>query len=181
MVRVMLMLLCCWTASAAQGKAIVDIGSDWRYYDKPELVNPSWYKAQFDDSHWPVGRAQFGYGEGDEVTVTSYGDKADAKPIAQFYRQHFTVDTQATEALTLNLLVDDGAIIYINGQEAYRANLPQAYHAEVNATATFIEHVWLSVPLDPALLKLGNNVIAVAVHQLSPRSTDISFDLGLHY
>ena len=65
--------------------------------------------------------------------------------------------------------------------EAYRANLPAQYHVSAQASGTFIEHVWLSVPLDARLVKQGENVIAVAVHQLSATSTDISFDLGLFY
>lgn len=183
MKRVVLFLLLfgAWQSVAAKESPLVNIGSEWRYFDGSQAPYSQWNTVDFDDSDWSIGKAQFGYGEGDEVTETSFGEQANAKPIAQFFRHYFIVDSLPSEPLTLNLLVDDGAIIFINGQEAYRANLPAQYHVSAQATGTFIEHVWLSVPLDARLVKLGENVIAVAVHQLSPSSTDISFDLGLFY
>ena len=41
------------------------------------------------------------------------------------------------------------------------------------------ENAWQESPIDPARLVAGTNVIAVEVHQQSPSSTDISFDLEL--
>ena len=41
------------------------------------------------------------------------------------------------------------------------------------------ESAWLQAPVDPSLLVAGTNVIAVEIHQQSPTSTDISFDLEL--
>ena len=41
------------------------------------------------------------------------------------------------------------------------------------------ESAWLQAPVDPSLLVAGTNVIAVEMHQQSPSSTDVSFDLEL--
>ena len=46
----------------------------------------------------------------------------------------------------------------------------------INGTA---ESAWIESPIDPALLVSGTNVIAVELHQQSPSSSDISFDLEL--
>ena len=41
------------------------------------------------------------------------------------------------------------------------------------------EHRWNPKAVNPALLKKGKNTIAVEVHQASPTSSDLSFDLRL--
>jgi hypothetical protein len=41
------------------------------------------------------------------------------------------------------------------------------------------ESAWLEAPVDPALLVAGTNIIAVELHQQSPTSSDISFNLEL--
>ena len=46
----------------------------------------------------------------------------------------------------------------------------------INGTA---ESAWMESPVDPSLLVSGTNMIAVEIHQQSPSSTDISFDLEL--
>ena len=81
------------------------------------------------------------------------------------------------------MLIDDGAAVYLNGQEVLRANLPEGpllprtlANAEVTGT---LETAWRRVDLDPALLVEGRNVIAVEVHQATDSSDDLGFGLAL--
>jgi hypothetical protein len=45
----------------------------------------------FDDSTWSNGVAQFGYGNGDEKTVVSYGGNANNKYVTTYFRKQFVV------------------------------------------------------------------------------------------
>jgi len=79
----------------------------------------------FDDSAWASGPAQLGYNGGHEATVVSYGGNASSKYITTYFRRHF--DMGAPSTLT-NLFVsvqrDDGVVVYVNGNEVFRDNMP---------------------------------------------------------
>jgi hypothetical protein len=52
---------------------LVAAGSDWNYLDDGSNQGTAWRISSFDDSSWSNAEAQFGYGEGDERTLVSYG------------------------------------------------------------------------------------------------------------
>jgi hypothetical protein len=83
----------------------------------------------------------------------------------------------------LNLLRDDGAVIYLNGKEVHRENMPSGAISSSTTASSAIgggdESAYFTTALDPADLVEGNNVIAVEIHQSSGGSTDLSFDLEL--
>ena len=89
----------------------------------------------------------------------------------------------ALAALTVRYVRDDGAVIYLNGVEVVRSNMPAGTIGYTTRATTAIsgagESAWLQAPIDPALLVAGTNVIAVEIHQQSPSSSDVSFDLEL--
>src|SRR5204863_4829499 len=97
----------------------------------------------------------------------------------------FTVsDPLVVTNFAVRLLRDDGGVVYLNGVEVFRSNMP-------TNTITFTTLASGSVPpgdettnfyanaLDPLLLQAGSNVLAVEIHQSSPISSDISFELEL--
>lgn len=164
----------------AHGFELIAPGSQWRYYDREPALPKSWYLAEFDDSQWSMNRAQFGYGEEDENTVTNYGADKDNKYPVQYFRTRFVqLEAPIKSHLVLRLLVDDGARVYLNGVKIYQVNLSSAGGASQFATNSLIEHVWIEVPLENVNLIQGENTLAVSVHQLSPTSSDLSFDLAL--
>src|SRR5439155_3040044 len=77
----------------------------------------------------------------------------------------------------------DGAVVYLNGTEVYRNNMPTgaiAYNTLASATVGGTdESFWYITPAAMPLLRTGNNVIAVEIHQSDVTSSDISFDLQL--
>jgi hypothetical protein len=85
--------------------------------------------------------------------------------------------------LVLNLLRDDGAVVYLNGVELTRSNMPTgvvtpSVWASV-AISGAAETTYYSYTLPTTLLLNGTNVIAVEVHQANPTSSDVRFDLEL--
>ena len=163
---------------------LLPAGSNWRYLDNGTNQGTAWRANTFIDSTWKVGQAQLGYGDGDEATVVSYGRSASKKYITTYFRQAFTVSDPAQfSKVDVSLLRDDGAVVYLNGVEVFRSNMPSgtigyktlASTAVVNAA----ESTWYGCAISPGVLVAGTNVITVEVHQNAANSPDLSFDLKL--
>jgi hypothetical protein len=118
-----------WLAlvSAHSQNPIIPSGSDWKYWDQGNRSDQTWRATEFDDSNWLTGPAQLGYGDGDEQTVIGYGPDPAAKFVTSYFRRTFTVtDPDAFPELQLDVLRDDGAVVYLNGTEVFRTNMPSS-------------------------------------------------------
>ncbi len=159
---------------------LVKAGSDWKYLDDGSDAGDAWISTGFDDASWRSGPAQLGYGDGDEATVIGFGPNTNTKYPTTYFRHTFVVeDPVQVKSLTLELLRDDGAIVHLNGREAFRVTMPPGPVTYQTFAATASEYNWEQASLDPLLLVSGKNVIAVEIHQGNARSSDISFDLAL--
>lgn len=161
----------------------IESGATWRYHDKGASLGSEWRNRSFDDSSWKKGKSQLGYGEGDEATKIKKGPRGD-RHITSYFRRVFAVyDTAAVSTLELELLRDDGAVVYLNGTEVVRSNMPGGpIDSETRASKLAklpAEQNWLRYSIDPALLVAGDNVLAVEIHQKGPKSADHSFDARL--
>ncbi|HUR28269.1 MAG TPA: hypothetical protein VM509_08775, partial [Planctomycetota bacterium] len=160
-------------------------GSTWKYRDNGVDLGTSWRNASFNDSSWSSGPAQLGYGDGDEQTVVSYGPSASNKYITTYFRKQFTVANPALyQSLSVHLLRDDGAAVYVNGVEIVRSNLvanaPVVFNSFAPvAVANSDEDRFFPFYAPSSMLVAGTNVIAVEIHQNSVTSSDISLDLEL--
>ena len=100
-------------------------GSNWKYSDQGIALPPNWKNPQFDDSSWPVGQAQLGYGGDGEKTTIGTGPHPTLKAMTAYFRTTFHVDQPEQHSrLVFRLLRDDGAIVYLNGREIARDNMP---------------------------------------------------------
>lgn len=170
--------------AGAQSSVLVSAGSTWRYLDDGSNQGTAWRANGFADGTWASGNAQLGYGDGDEATVVKYGGNAAAKQITTYFRRTFSVsDPTLYSSLTLRILRDDGAVVYLNGSEVFRTNMPAGTIGHTTLASSAIagadESTWTSAVISPSLLVPGANVVAVEVHQADPSSSDISFDLEL--
>ncbi len=162
---------------------LVESGAEWSYLDTGSDEGSAWKEPEFDDSSWSAGPSPLGYGDS-QSTVVSYGPNYNDKYITTYFRHDFSI-TDATEILVLDLsfLVDDGGIVYLNGVEVLRRNMPDGvvdYHTTASTTVSgSAESEYLSYTLDSSLLVDGQNLLAVEVHQVSPTSSDITMDLRL--
>ena len=162
---------------------IVPGGATWRYRDDGSDQGTAWRGTGFDDAGWLSGPAQLGYGEGDEQTVVAYGPDPLHKSITTYFRRTFNAGPSAYTSLSLQVLRDDGAVVYLNGAEVWRSNMPDGAVGFTTLAAANVsgaaESTFFTTTLDPALLVPGANVLAVEVHQDNPGSSDLSFDLRL--
>jgi hypothetical protein len=166
------------------GATLLAPGADWRYLDTGVDPGAGWDEPAFDDSAWSLAPAPLGYGEPDLATTVSFGSDPANKHRTTWFRAAFTVPSAAAVAwLECRLRRDDGAILYLNGSEAARFDLPRAGVAASTLAphdvAGEAEGIFERTSLDPRLLLDGLNTIAVEVHQASPGSDDLAFDLAL--
>ena len=186
-----------------QGEMMIPRGSVWKYFDLYTDLGPEWYVG-VDDTDWPAGPAELGYGDEEtngrpEVTTIGFIDMNPDTPelernLTTYFTHNFMVDDPTRyERLSLRILRDDGAVVYLNGSEIARSNMTRRsvidYYtpalAGVSGQAeTFFYGGKTSVVdddftrIDLALLIPGLNQMAVEIHQ-RPDSRDISFDLEL--
>jgi hypothetical protein len=175
----------------------------WKYtasltaYPAVQGTTP-WTNPAYDDSLWESGNAPVGYNEtglGTTLTIKPTGNGNQVTCL----RSTFTVtDPSTVYELLAEVNADDGVVIWLNGQEAARLNMPYAPVAITFASRATgaldgigngeAENLFVPCRLDPALLVAGLNSIAVEVHQFqygsqdNPNSSaiaDMRFDLRL--
>jgi hypothetical protein len=165
------------TVSTGDPALLVSAGTNWRYLDSG--ANPAgWQMPAFNDAAWPLGPAQLGFGEGDESTAVN----ANAARKVTCFRRSFTLtDPGAWAYLKLRVLRDDGAVVWLNGREIWRTNMPAG--AVTAATDPLVavggadESAWFEYTVRQPGFVAGVNVLAVQLHQKGSASSDLSFDL----
>lgn len=164
---------------------LITAGSEWKFNAAGGNLGTSWRNSSYDDSTWSSGPTQIGYGDGDETTPINISG---GKPQIVYYRKQFTLTAEQIGAMSnsiLSLLRDDGAVVYLNGFEVRRDNLPPSPASIAFNTPALVavggadENTFFPSPLAPALFVAGINLLAVEVHQEDPASSDVSFDLQL--
>ncbi|MCA9437709.1 MAG: CotH kinase family protein, partial [Candidatus Omnitrophica bacterium] len=97
-------------------ESIVQMSSSiWKYLYDGSNQGTVWREYGFDDTSWVAGPGQLGFGEGDEST--NIGPRVTGNRTA-YFRHKFTVsNVSEIMDLKIELVHDDGAVVYLNGQE----------------------------------------------------------------
>jgi hypothetical protein len=154
----------------------------WRYLDNGSDQGTAWKEPGFNDSAWAQGVSELGYGRGNHRTAVSFGPDANLKYVTTYFRTTFQSPASLSNisALLGRVLFDDGVVVYLNGTEIFRQNLPAVSNSSTLATATVdIATTFTQFVINPALLVAGTNVIAAEVHQVNRTSSDLAFDFEL--
>ncbi len=165
---------------------LLPFGSVWKYLDSGVDQGTAWFASDFDDSSWASGPAPLGYSDsnGRFPATTNYaGPDPNAKYTTTYFRQSVVIgDTASFSRVNLNIERDDGAIIYLNGVELARFNMPTGavtFATFAASNANDDGGTVFSIGLDRSLLRQGVNVFAVEIHQDSGNSSDIWFQMSL--
>lgn len=173
-----------WAAQAQGTVTIISVGSVYSYLDNGSDQGTAWRSPSFDDSGWKSGVAPLGYGFSDLGTTVGYGPNPTNKYTTTYFRRSFTLS--ATNPPATNLLVrlrrDDGAIVYLNGVEIFRSNMPTngvkyQMPATSDVSGADATNYFSSFVISGSLLvKIpGTNSLAAEIHQSSPSSPDLAF------
>lgn len=163
---------------------LVNYNSSWKYLDNGSNQGTAWRTTSFNDASWTTGTAAFGYGTTGITTTVSFGSNNKKKHVTTYFRKAITIaDASIYSSFTLNLKRDDGGVVYVNGTEVYRSNMPTgtiAYNTKASAEATDNGTAIQTTALSAGALVTGTNVIAVEIHQAANNGPDLFFDLQLN-
>ncbi len=157
--------------------------SVWEYLDDGSDAGTSWRTG---GGGWSTGQAELGFGdstpENTEVDKGPFG----ARHITIYFRRQFEIaDVGTFSRFDIGLLRDDGAVVYVNGTEVARSNLPAPpaaidYLTPASSSVSGSgESTFFMYSVGTSNFVDGTNTIAVEVHQDGPFGNDLSFDLEL--
>lgn len=163
---------------------VVTTRSVWQYHDLGfDLSGAPWQSRSYYTGEWRTGAAPLGYGGDGEVTTVSFGPDPTNKYPACYFRKEFLADHDALSA-TLYVRRDDGVVMYLNGTEIMRDNMPTGMISFATLAATAVigaaetNYFRFDFPLGAGIMS-GHNVLAAEVHQASLDSSDLGFDAAL--
>jgi len=157
---------------------IISQGDVWKYLVPTTEPATNWRLNTFDDTNWLSGKSGFGYGDNDDATVVQV-------PKSIFIRKKFTIVNAADiQQMVLHMDYDDGFVAYLNGVEIARAqmvakgDLPRF---DVYSSGLHEALMYQNLPPDKfvisnpaALLKTGENILAIQIHNSDVSSSDLS-------
>jgi hypothetical protein len=155
---------------------LVDFGHTWRYHDQGVDLGEAWLAADYDDSAWPEGPGQLGYGDGDEATELL---DADPNHPSAYFRTVVELPEGEPIGAELTALFDDAVAVWINGELVFGVNVDDGTDYGTWASAGSDNNEIATASVDVGALVTGSNVITAMAKQSSESSSDLSFDLRL--
>ncbi|MDE0867102.1 MAG: lamin tail domain-containing protein, partial [Rubripirellula sp.] len=165
------------------GIVLLDYGDLWKYNDQNKNLGTAWRRATYSDTSWKSGRGLLGL---ENSALPDPGIKTEinkGNQLCYYFRKKFTYNGDPTDVtLTIDQVVDDGAVYYLNGTEVGRSRMPNgtvSFTTRTSATVGDATEEKGVVTIGPGNLKNGSNVLAVEVHQTNTTSSDIVFGCRL--
>lgn len=158
---------------------VFNFGSTWKYHDGGTIPATNWTQNTYSDNTWSSGTGEFGYGDGDESTVVSYGSDPNNKHVTTYFRKKISLTSPVN--IYAKVRYDDGVVIYINGNEVGRYGMPGGtilYSTLANAVN---ENTVQSFTINSSATIVGENTLAVEVHQAAVSSSDLTFDFQVDF
>lgn len=150
---------------------LLPIDGTWRYNQTGSNLGTSWYQTTHpvNGSTWFQGQGLFGVAASALPEPIRTPLTVSSSKISYYFETEFdfTGDPGAVQ-LYLNHIIDDGAVVYLNGTEVYRRYLPGgtiAYNTYASQAVPDAESSG-EIPISPAALIQGTNVLSVEVHQI---------------
>ncbi len=171
-----------WAAAPAYNgpRQLAVMTNEWRYF-QAGAPDPLWKTNLFNDTTWAKGRGLLFVETAElpapKTTPLTLGQSA------YYFRAKFTLPSvPAGATLRLNYVIDDGAVFYLNGRELHRFGFGPDVVVQHDTPCTLVGDAALIGPITlPAdLLQVGENVLAVEVHQANAGSSDIVFGASLN-
>lgn len=162
-------------------RQVVRSNAVWRYDARGRDLGTTWRNPDFPVRSWPMARAGVGFAGPGLTTLISPTGLDGAPRTTTYFRRNFKVtDAGSVVGAMVTLRRDDGAVVYLNGVEVLRSNMPAG---PVNVGTRAVRPVrakrpaaqTVMIPLPTALLAEGRNTLAVEVHQAKDADNDLVF------
>ena len=159
-------------------------GDTWKYNDTGQDLGAGWSQTNFDDSGWSNGPARLGYGDPAVDTTVSYGSDTNNRYLTTYFRHPFIVPNHAVITnLQFRLACVDGAVVWLDGVEAFRTNMsggPISFTSTASTPVTSDPaYTFYPTNIAPAGPISGTHELAVEVHKFSPATPALGFDMEL--
>jgi hypothetical protein len=157
---------------------LIPEGTEWLYLDDGSDPGRGWTGVEFDDSAWGRGFAKF---KGKAGSLDADSGKHPEHMTTYFRHQFHVARDIAFRSLRIRVYRDDGAVLYLNGLEMYRTNMPPGEIGPGTPAASGVRGSgeWMETVVPAAMIRPGTNVVAAEVHQIRLDSSDVGFDLEL--
>jgi hypothetical protein len=173
-------------AEISQGKTnFMNTGSEWKYLDNGIDQGNSWEEIDYDDAGWSLGKTPAGFGsilKTQIVTTLDFGAQASNKHPTYYFRKTINIDDPDQFGhFVFDMHVDDAAIVYVNGQEILRDGFSDSDIVNYNTYAPSggKEGVFDTFEIPANAFSEGTNLVAVELHNQSPGSSDLVFDMSI--
>src|SRR5436190_1633 len=160
-------------AVGAQTNFVLPFRSVWTYWDANYMPGQTWAQPAYNDNQWSIGAAPLGFGQPNVNFIQN-------SIMTAYFRSTLTLSSAPESWLTLRVRRNDGVIVYINGIEVLRNNMPQGTVTHFTAALQNVQTNSLIVTnIGAGFFLPGANTIATEVHQWRIDSPDMLFDLEL--
>ena len=164
-----------WKKGTSASLQLIKDNDTWKYYDQGAAPS-NWTAHDFNDNGWSSGQAPLGYKMAGVKTTVSYGDDPNRKHPTTYFRKAISLKStpSRSDVFLLNYQVDDGFVVYVNGKEAGRFNMPSGNINFDSFSSSYADDTPLTgtLELSSSLFKSGSNVIAVEIHNNKYASGD---------
>jgi hypothetical protein len=166
----------------SQGMILVNVGSTYKYNDSGTDPGPQWTTMGFDDKPWRSGKGLLGY---EDAVLPAPGIRTPLKKgvITCFFRKKFVFQGDPKSArVSIDQIVDDGAVYYLNGREIGRSRMPAGVIRPNTLASESVGDATDEIgvlTIDGSYLKQGTNILAAEVHQAAANSSDFVFGMRL--
>ena len=166
------------------------LGATWKYLDDGSEQGVLWRETNFNDTAWSSGAARLGFGPDQAPlgsTIRRFVTGTSGPQITNFYFRRAIVVTNPAAFTTIQFRYqrDDGCVVYVNGNEVFRNNMPGGTILATNFATATVSGVPAALTfytnnLATTNFLAGPNLIAVEVHQSTATSSDLGWELEVN-
>ena len=158
----------------------LSFSSTWKYEQSGIDLGDTWREPNYDDSAWPSGTGLF-YSTAANLPAAK-NTPLNLGPKTYYFRTPFVVNHDpSTTTLILRHIVDDGVVVYVNGVEVNRQNMPTGAISYGISAAPAVGTASSRGPFTLVVTNLhsGTNFLAAEVHQAQATGDDVVFGAEL--
>ena len=168
---------------AKSDQTLIEAGAPgWSYLDDGSDQGTSWREPSYDDSLWGIGNAPLGFGSVNNHPFGGPWINPDRNTTVYFRKEFEITNANLITEATARVMSDGGAIVYLNGVEIARDNMPADpvnFETFASSDSNIREGNIDVFSFLPSALVDGINVIAIELHNGSSASSDMGMDLQL--